>query len=358
MNIGTTIKKYRRQLDFTQEQLAEYLNVSVSAVSQWESGKTIPDISTSLTLANFFDITLDELFDRTSREKEKDLAEYDALDRQYAQRGEVKKQLALWREAVQKYPREFSCLIDLANALEASIYSFGDSEEKEKNAKESVAVCQRILKDCNDSNIRSRALQILVHVYSYKDLSLACEEKAVEYAMMADSLFTCRELLLEFAYFTEESRESRRYTKHSNMLSYMDLLTQNLYYGQFDREEQKMDACNAALTLWKTLIYDENYQFYHCRLEKIYMCLASSCAKLGKVEETVEALQKALYHATCFDSLPHTKQHYTSVFVNGATSDASGFSRNYTCTNAEDVIRFSKGKRFDFVRDKLNLESV
>ena len=70
----------------------------------------------------------------------------------------------------------------------------------------------------------------------------------------------------------------------------MDLLTQNLYYGQFDREEQKMDACNAALTLWKTLIYDENYQFYHCRLEKIYMCLASSCAKLGKTEDEIDKL--------------------------------------------------------------------
>ena len=71
MNIGSTIKKYRQQKDLTQEQLAEYLNVSVSAVSQWESAKTVPDISTILSLANFFDITLDELFDRTAKEKEK-----------------------------------------------------------------------------------------------------------------------------------------------------------------------------------------------------------------------------------------------------------------------------------------------
>ena len=38
MNIGMTIKKYRKKRDLTQEQLSEYLNVSVSAVSQWESG--------------------------------------------------------------------------------------------------------------------------------------------------------------------------------------------------------------------------------------------------------------------------------------------------------------------------------
>ena len=44
MEIGTIIKKYRRERDMTQEQLAEYLRVSVSAVSQWESGKTAPDL--------------------------------------------------------------------------------------------------------------------------------------------------------------------------------------------------------------------------------------------------------------------------------------------------------------------------
>ena len=43
MNIGAVIKEKRQKKDLTQEQLAEYLNVSVSAVSQWESGKTTPD---------------------------------------------------------------------------------------------------------------------------------------------------------------------------------------------------------------------------------------------------------------------------------------------------------------------------
>ena len=37
MSIGTTIKKLRRDREMTQEVLAEYLGVSVSAVSQWEA---------------------------------------------------------------------------------------------------------------------------------------------------------------------------------------------------------------------------------------------------------------------------------------------------------------------------------
>lgn len=71
MKLGVTIKKMRQQRNLTQEQLAEYLSVSVSAVSQWESGKTIPDVLTILSLAGFFNVSLDELFDRQSDNKKK-----------------------------------------------------------------------------------------------------------------------------------------------------------------------------------------------------------------------------------------------------------------------------------------------
>lgn len=292
MNIGIKIKKFRHQQNLTQEQLAEYLNVSVSAVSQWESGKTVPDVSTILALANFYDVTLDELFDRASRDKEKEMKKYYALDREYANQGEIKNALSLWREATQKYTGDFTCLIKLAYSLEATVYSGGESEEIERNAKESIVICERILRDCTESDTRNSALQILVHLYSQKDLSIANEDTAVKYAMMADSLFACREALLEHAYFTEESKEKKKEIKHLNMLNYMDLLTMNLYYGKYEREEDKIDACNASLTLWNTLIYDGNYQFFHCRIQKIYLALAMSYAKLQKPSETIEALKK------------------------------------------------------------------
>ena len=289
MNIGMMVKKYRHQKDLTQEQLAENLNVSVSAVSQWESGKTIPDVSTLLALANFFDITLDALFDRTSKDKEKALEEYDKRDQEYANRGEVAKQLALWREATQKYPGDFHCLSGLAHALHETVYCGGDSDEIERNARESIAICERILRDCKENDYRNSAIQILVHLYSQKEFPFANEQKAVDYALMAGNLFVCRERLLEFAYYTEESQGKRLKVQHMNMLNYMDSLCMNLYYGKYETEEEKITACNAALTLWKTLIYDGNYQFFHCRIQKIYMSLAVCYAKLQKSPETIVA---------------------------------------------------------------------
>lgn len=38
MNLGKNIMKYRRETGITQEQLAEYMGVSKSSVSKWETG--------------------------------------------------------------------------------------------------------------------------------------------------------------------------------------------------------------------------------------------------------------------------------------------------------------------------------
>ncbi len=114
---------------------------------------------------------------------------------------------------------------------------------------------------------------------------------------------------------------------------------------------EKIEACTAALKLWQTLIYDGNYQFFHCRIQKIYIALALSYGKLQKRSETIEALKNALYHAKCYDTLPEGEQHYTSIFVKAATSDASGSTKNYTFTNTDDVMRFKKNKVFDFIRE-------
>ncbi len=39
MNIGSTIKRLRRERDITQDRLAEALGITSRAVSQWETGK-------------------------------------------------------------------------------------------------------------------------------------------------------------------------------------------------------------------------------------------------------------------------------------------------------------------------------
>lgn len=63
VNIGRTIVRERRRAGVTQEALAAHLGVSKAAVSKWELGQSLPDVSLLPRIAAYFSLTLDELFD-------------------------------------------------------------------------------------------------------------------------------------------------------------------------------------------------------------------------------------------------------------------------------------------------------
>ena len=61
MILGQRIKEKREKRQWTQDYLAETLNVSRQAISKWEVGSTYPDIDRLVQISNLFDITLDSL---------------------------------------------------------------------------------------------------------------------------------------------------------------------------------------------------------------------------------------------------------------------------------------------------------
>ena len=67
---GQRFTKLRKEKNFTQEEIALKLNISAQAVSKWENDISMPDISILTSIADIFDITLDELL---GREKKQDV---------------------------------------------------------------------------------------------------------------------------------------------------------------------------------------------------------------------------------------------------------------------------------------------
>lgn len=59
--ISMNLKHLRKRANFTQEELAEQLNVSRQAVAKWEKGETVPDISSCIAMAKLYNVTLDNL---------------------------------------------------------------------------------------------------------------------------------------------------------------------------------------------------------------------------------------------------------------------------------------------------------
>ena len=61
MNIGRIIRKYRKEMGITQEEMAARLGVTTPAVNKWENGNTLPDIGLVAPIARLLGISTDEL---------------------------------------------------------------------------------------------------------------------------------------------------------------------------------------------------------------------------------------------------------------------------------------------------------
>ncbi len=61
MEIGTQIRKYRSAQELSQEELAERIYVTRQTISNWENGKSYPDVHSLLLLSSLFHVSLDQL---------------------------------------------------------------------------------------------------------------------------------------------------------------------------------------------------------------------------------------------------------------------------------------------------------
>lgn len=61
MELGKQIKRYRSELDISQDELAEKVYVSRQTISNWETDKNYPDINSLLRLSEVFHVSLDVL---------------------------------------------------------------------------------------------------------------------------------------------------------------------------------------------------------------------------------------------------------------------------------------------------------
>lgn len=61
MELNTQIRKYRAGMKLSQEELAEKVYVTRQTISNWENGKSYPDIHSLLLLSSLFNVSLDQL---------------------------------------------------------------------------------------------------------------------------------------------------------------------------------------------------------------------------------------------------------------------------------------------------------
>ena len=64
INLGKKLKELRKSENLTQEQLAKNLNISRVNYTRYETNAVRPDFETIIKIADFYNISLDELFER------------------------------------------------------------------------------------------------------------------------------------------------------------------------------------------------------------------------------------------------------------------------------------------------------
>lgn len=80
--VGERIRQLRIERGFSQQELADLVRVSVQAVSQWENGKSQPDVWNALALTGILSVSIDYLFNRSDNRHEGGVTSYD-VDKLY-----------------------------------------------------------------------------------------------------------------------------------------------------------------------------------------------------------------------------------------------------------------------------------
>lgn len=352
VSIGEKIKKLRKAQDVTQEKLAEYLDISYQAVSKWENGIALPDITLIPALARFFNISIDTLFDLDTAVDDEKIKAYEAEYKRLANIGDVEAEIALMRTALAEYPRNYSFMQKLASALYTYNSINGENpteiELKEKYAEEAVRLCERILEDCTEDDIRHAAIQLLC--YRYPRIGKTAQAKALAEKM--PSMYLCREHLLEHV-LTGEEQISR---VQANLLDHLVLavITLTNLVWLLDGElttEQKIMFYEAANHLIDTLAYDGNYLALNSDLANNYFKIARLHSSINTDNKALMYLNAAYTCALCFDSLPDASA-YTSLFLNRLTFQKGDILKNGPGLLTQQLYRQITAKAFDSIRDR------
>ena len=333
IKVGKNIKKLREKKGLTQEKLANFLGVTPQAISRWENETGYPDIELLPLIANFFDVTIDELLDReiekNKLEIQDGIKEIDRLN----SIGEKEKRKELIIKLYNKYPYNF-------NIINYYIWVLTYDEEN-KDYDNIEKLCLLILEECNDEQIRYSAIECLSNYYSVK----GDEKKALK---------ILKKLPLDYRNTFAEAREyfygeydvdgiiyrKQNIETLTDMLCWKIMVSAGLRAHPEDNYEISIENSiklyNKAIQIFKIVYEEEDYLFYNARLEICEWELYRLYKKLGNLEESNIHLEEAIKYAKAFDEL-NEYEAYKSILVEGNEYKLENTSKGDTLTHLEKI---------------------
>ena len=280
LDLGNNIRQLRRRDKKTQEQLAEALGVTSQAVSRWESGGSYPDMNLIPSIANFFGVSIDELFgyegERAHR-IETLAAEIDRMNHLNSGKDVcITECIAKARSALVEFPGNERLMLSLASALYKAAYvrygechlineegySVYDTQTHKTYEEwlEAIPLYEKVLQTLPLGKLRDRATEELAQLY----LNLGDYEKGMSLAESAPDMWNSREFLRAYAC------DGKQYVKaHSELLLQTirasAVLIVNITAGdqQYLSAHEKAENIASAIHLFEVICPDGNFGCHH-----------------------------------------------------------------------------------------------
>ncbi len=131
IRIAENIRTLRKQHSYTQEQLAEALGVTVSAVYKWESGQSLPEVKMLTELCDLFEISVDTLlgYDRQNEKVENRIKRI----QQYMTERDFDEAVLEAEKALKKYPNKFAVVYVAAYVYMCIYYEKEDEKSMQRS---------------------------------------------------------------------------------------------------------------------------------------------------------------------------------------------------------------------------------
>lgn len=251
MNIGNKIRELRKKRGITQEQLSSVIGVSFQAISKWENNITLPDIALMPSLASYFGISMDELFDYNFAEIEKDVEKI--ADEAYKYReSEPEKSRKILEDGLTKYPDNEILLNNL-------LYVIFDADE-------AIKIAGQLAANTDQADIKYDALRFLAYAYKKKG-DIESARAAIE--QIPEIYFT---KLTEIAYLFDgetkrEAAEKQKWISFENLIQMMEKLAE-YYEGSGENEKATVERKTALelIGIAKSDCFDGYVDFFEKKL--------------------------------------------------------------------------------------------
>lgn len=236
MQIGQVIRKYRKEQNLTQEEMANRLGVTAPAVNKWENGNSCPDIMMLAPLARLLHISLDTLLcyeEEPSDEEIRDIVQ--EATRLFSER--TYEEAFLWiREKIETYPDCKMLIWNLACLLDAQRL-VNDVPQSEKYDEFILDCYERVL-ESEDQKVKRCAAASLTAYCMRKDEY----EKAQKYLAYYAEQDPERKIW-QAQIYEKTGKRNEAYRAYEELLfsgyQILSLVFHNIF--MFAMEEQDMD---------------------------------------------------------------------------------------------------------------------